>query len=358
MAATKKKTTSRKASAKTKKKTSKKTPTRKSSGKSSAKTARAKKSAAKPAKGRKAAGKKKASASKARASKRAAVKPSKSKKKKKTAGTSAAGGSRKKTSPRAGAARKPAAKESVKKPIKAAAPAKAVKPPTPAKTATIKTPAKTPAKTSTKPPVKAPASVPAPKTPRLTKSKAKKPRLTEAEKAAAQQPDANGYMVINGRRVRVIASKGEIKKKPKDASAATPDETPRVDPRTLKTPLLKKELEHFRELLLQKRRQLVGDLTSMEREALRSSDGSVSHMPIHMADVGSDVYEQDFMLGLAENDRQLLREIDDALQRIEDRTYGVCMLTGNPIGLPRLEAKPWAQYSIEAKRLLESGKAS
>lgn len=177
--------------------------------------------------------------------------------------------------------------------------------------------------------------------------------------AEPPKPDANGYMIINGRRVRVIASKeGAVKKKPKPAPPPPDTEAEKQRLKSIKTSLSKKELTHFRTLLLLKRSELVGDLNSIETEALRSNDGDISHMPIHMADIGSDTYEQDFMLGLAENDRQLLREIDEALQRIEDRTFGVCQLTGNMIGAARLEAKPWAKYSIEAKRLLESGQAS
>ena len=67
-----------------------------------------------------------------------------------------------------------------------------------------------------------------------------------------------------------------------------------------------KELEHFRDLLLEKRRELVGDMSSMEREALRTSGGSnLSTLPIHMADMGTDNYEQEFTLGLVEKDRNL-----------------------------------------------------
>ncbi len=93
----------------------------------------------------------------------------------------------------------------------------------------------------------------------------------------------------------------------------------------------------------------------MEEQALQSTGGNLSHMPIHMADIGTDTYDQDFMLGLAETERKLLREIDDALVRIENRTYGVCMMTGKQIPRARLNAKPWARYTIEAAREVERG---
>ena len=117
--------------------------------------------------------------------------------------------------------------------------------------------------------------------------------------------------------------------------------------------LTQKELEHFRDLLLAKRRELLGDVTSMERDALRSGSTNLSSLPLHMADTGTDAYEQEFTLGLVEKDRQLMREINVALAKIQDGSYGICEGTGKPISKPRLEAQPWAKYSIEHARSLE-----
>jgi RNA polymerase-binding protein DksA len=120
--------------------------------------------------------------------------------------------------------------------------------------------------------------------------------------------------------------------------------------------LKQKELDYFRDLLLAKRRELLGDVQSMEEEALRSTSGSnLSNLPIHMADMGSDNYEQEFTLRLVDKDRQLLREINHALAKIRDGTYGICEGTGKPIGKARLEVKPWARHSIEYTRQMESG---
>lgn len=115
-----------------------------------------------------------------------------------------------------------------------------------------------------------------------------------------------------------------------------------------------KELDAFRLLLLSKRRELLGDMSSMEREALQSGQGSnLSNLPVHMADMGTDNYEQEFTLGLVEKDRQLLREINHALAKIQDGTYGICEGTGKPINKQRLEIQPWARFSIEHARALE-----
>ena len=127
-------------------------------------------------------------------------------------------------------------------------------------------------------------------------------------------------------------------------------------PRKNQAGLSPKELEHYRDLLLEKRRELVGDMYSMESEALRTSGGTnLSSLPLHMADMGTDNYEQEFTLGLVEKDRGLLREINTALAKIQDGTYGVCEGTGKPITKVRLEAQPWARYSIEFARQKEKG---
>jgi RNA polymerase-binding protein DksA len=152
--------------------------------------------------------------------------------------------------------------------------------------------------------------------------------------------------------------------KPRAAQAPKPTnhlpEPPSFDPKRVKSGLNAKDLEQFRELLLEKRAQLAGDVNTMQHEALsrnrQDAAGDLSTMPIHMADIGSDNYEQEFTLGLIEGERALLREIDEALQRIEQGTYGVCLATGQPIGKARLKAQPWAKYCYEYMIAREQGR--
>jgi len=129
--------------------------------------------------------------------------------------------------------------------------------------------------------------------------------------------------------------------------------------RARKSRLTAATIEHFKQILLQKRREIITNVNEMEDEALKQSrldaSGDLSSMPIHMADIGTDNYEQEFALGLMDSERKLLREIDDALQRIEDKTYGICEGTGKPIRKARLEAQPWARYCVEYARMLEQG---
>ena len=188
----------------------------------------------------------------------------------------------------------------------------------------------------------------------------KRRRVTVQEAVLQSDADARGYVIINGRRIRKIATDPDkMPKKKRSTTAGTgAGETPALDPKSLKTNLSRAELKKFQEILVAKRRDLFRAVDSMENEALRSDDGDTSNMPIHMADVGSDVYEQDLMLGMAASERERIKDIDEALDRIKDKTFGICRLTGKPISQKRLMAKPWAKYSIDAKRQVERGTAS
>jgi len=130
-------------------------------------------------------------------------------------------------------------------------------------------------------------------------------------------------------------------------------------PKKIKSPLSRTELEEFRRVLLDKRRAILGDMSSIEADALRTNrqdgSGDLSNMPTHPADIGSDNFEQEFTLGLLDSERKLLSEINQALERIDAGTFGVCVGTGEVIGLPRLRARPWAKHCIEYAKLLEKG---
>jgi RNA polymerase-binding transcription factor DksA len=73
----------------------------------------------------------------------------------------------------------------------------------------------------------------------------------------------------------------------------------------------------------------------------------------HMADAGTDTFDRDFALGMLSSEQDALYEIDEALNRIRDGTYGKCELTGKPIEAPRLEAIPWTRFSAAAEKQLE-----
>lgn len=128
---------------------------------------------------------------------------------------------------------------------------------------------------------------------------------------------------------------------------------------TPKTRLRPADIKRFQQLLLQRRKEILSNVSDIEGEALHKSrldaSGDLSSMPIHMADLGTDNFEQEFSLELMDGERRLLGEVEDALNRIENGTYGICEGTGKPISKARLEAQPWARYSIEYARKVEEG---
>lgn len=118
----------------------------------------------------------------------------------------------------------------------------------------------------------------------------------------------------------------------------------------------KQELEEFRRMLLDKRREIMGSLDDMQDEVEdenQTQQVHMSSMPTHPADIGTEAYSQDLSLHLMQRERDLLIEVDEALRRIEDGTYGVCLATGKPIGKQRLQAKPWARFCLEYARQQE-----
>ena len=154
---------------------------------------------------------------------------------------------------------------------------------------------------------------------------------------------------------KTTAKKSAAKKK----TPAKKTRKKKVLKRRRKRTLTAGEIQHFRELLLQKRTELIGDVSSIESEALKKSRidaaGDLSSMPIHMADLGTDNFEQEFALGLMDSERKILAEIVDALGRIDGGVYGICEGTGKPIARARLQANPWARYCIKYATMVEQG---
>lgn len=117
-----------------------------------------------------------------------------------------------------------------------------------------------------------------------------------------------------------------------------------------KSSMSAKDVGRYREVLMRKRSELVGDVAKLETEALGGSGGSQNSVPQNVPEEGTETFDQSLSLDLAQVDRNLIREIDDALTRIERGTFGVCEMTGKPISKERLEELPWTRFSIEAAR--------
>ncbi len=121
----------------------------------------------------------------------------------------------------------------------------------------------------------------------------------------------------------------------------------------------KAEMKVYRERLLALRARLRGDVNQMADAALNKSrseaSGDLSSMPIHMADLGSDNFEQEFTLSLMESEGGTLEQIESALERIEDGDYGECEECGARIPKTRLNALPYATMCVKCASRLEEG---
>ena len=188
---------------------------------------------------------------------------------------------------------------------------------------------------------------------------AKTAKASAGRKKASKKKSTKATKKKVARKARTTTAAVKPKKAAKKAAARPTKSTGTKARRTgkkLKTYLTRKELEEFRQMLLEKRREILGAMSGMQDEAISAKGaGNLSSLPTHMADVGTDNFEHEFTLGLLESEQALLREIDEQLRRIDEGTYGICMGTGKPIPKARLRAKPWAKYTVEYTRMLEKG---
>jgi RNA polymerase-binding transcription factor DksA len=112
---------------------------------------------------------------------------------------------------------------------------------------------------------------------------------------------------------------------------------------------VKAEWQKFYDRLLELREQLMRQMNGLAKESAQEIAG----YSLHMADSGTDNFDRDFALSLLSSDQDAVYEIEEALKRIERDTYGVCELTGKPIPKARLEAIPWARFTVQAQAQLE-----
>ena len=215
-----------------------------------------------------------------------------------------------------------------------ARPAKAKAKPLPAKK-TVAVPKKPAAK---KP---APKKSPAPRTSAPAKSALRKP----------QPPPAPPKPVAKPLQVGSLTGRAALKALTTRSSSEPVLNTKHFTP---------KEIEFFRQLLLNTRDRMVDEISFLVGDNLnrsaRDAAGDLSHYSIHMADQGTDNFDREFALNLASSDQDLLYEIDEALIRIENKTYGMCEMTGQPIEKERLKIIPQTRYCVAAQSEMERGK--
>jgi RNA polymerase-binding transcription factor DksA len=211
-------------------------------------------------------------------------------------------------------------------------------------TAKAKKPAPAKAK-ATKPAAVVKKAKPAPKAAKTTPKAAKPAKPVKAAKAAKPAKPvklaAKPVAKTSAAKVNGSPRKPDLKTPPAKANGI----------KLNLTPFLKKQQER----LLQLRDSLLDAMAGVAKDNLRSrAEGSeASAFGMHQADAGSDAYDRDFALSLLSQEQDALYEIEEALKRIEQGTYGTCEMSGKAIAHARLEALPFARYTVECQSQLE-----
>ena len=189
----------------------------------------------------------------------------------------------------------------------------------------------------------------------LNNAMAKPKKKSSAKKSAARKP--RPARKVHAKKARVV----KAARRPKTARRS-----PKSRRQTTESPAVllglnhrEKRLDPFirkqKEKLLQLRDAMVDSMAGVAQGTLRSrAEGSeASAFGMHQADAGSDAYDRDFALSLLSQEQDALYEIDEALKRIELGTYGKCEMSGKPIPHARLEAIPFARFTVECQSQLE-----
>lgn len=161
-------------------------------------------------------------------------------------------------------------------------------------------------------------------------------------------------------KVKPAARKKTVLKKVRSAPRKAPAKVaakPEKPAKKIKTNLSKQELGVYKEKLINLREDILNQIKDISDDTLMKSQkdisGDMSGYSLHMADMASDNYDREFSLGIVSSEREVLFEINEALKRIEEGTYGICQISGKPISKIRLNAIPHARYSKEVMEKLE-----
>ena len=121
--------------------------------------------------------------------------------------------------------------------------------------------------------------------------------------------------------------------------------------------LTKKDAEYFKKLIMQTKEKVLDEIKHISDDTLKKSQrdaaGDISGYTYHMADVASDAYDREFSLGLASNERQSLYELDDAIKKIEEGTFGICEECKSLISKTRLKVVPFARLCVKCQERKE-----
>lgn len=243
------------------------------------------------------------------------------------------------------------AKKAKKKSTKASASSKKVS----AASKSTKTSAKTTKKAAKKTPAKKAVAK------KTSKKTAKKSATTSStpKKAAKKAVQQAKKTVKKAAAKTSKATKSAARKAASSAELVGAQEEDKPE-KKVKSPYKARELKKFQKLLLELRDRLIDEVHFLSGDNLnrsqRDSSGDLSSYSFHMADQGTDNWDREFALSMVSNEQDVLYEIAEALRRIEEKTYGVCEITGDPIEEERLKAIPHTRYSLKAQAEIEKSR--
>lgn len=119
----------------------------------------------------------------------------------------------------------------------------------------------------------------------------------------------------------------------------------------------KKELIFFKKIVLKRKEEILDEIKHISEDTLKKSQkeaaGDISGYTYHMADVATDTYDREFSLSLASNVRETLYELDDALKKIDEGTFGICEGCKSLITKVRLKAVPYTRLCVKCQKKKE-----
>jgi RNA polymerase-binding protein DksA len=241
-----------------------------------------------------------------------------------------------------------AAKKTSSKKAPAKKKAVAKKAPAKKKVAAKKAPAKKAAAkkaAAKKAPVKKVAAKKAP----AKKAAAKKAAAKKApvKKAAAKKAPAKKAPAKKAAAKKAVAKKKPVSKKKSELRRTGGTLSGKIGRNKY---LNKKQLKEQLNRLLDLRERVTGEILSINRDSLSQNERDPS-----LSDQGTDTFDREFALNQLSSEQDILFEIDEAIRRIENGTYGICEMTNDPINIERLEALPYVRHSIKAQSELEKG---
>jgi RNA polymerase-binding transcription factor DksA len=182
--------------------------------------------------------------------------------------------------------------------------------------------------------------------------KAAKPAKAVRSKPSAAKKEARQ---IKGKPRDYAAPPYPIKGSNNSVLQEKPEKPSQEKPSAKRLKLPKRFLDQQKQRLLELRDHILDQMQGVAQDNLRSrpEGNEASAFGMHQADAGSDAYEKDFALSLLSKDQDALYEVEEALKRIENGSYGVCEMSNEPIPSSRLEAIPFARFTLENQKKVE-----